>query len=149
MTINTTAIELTQKIRSTIPLSAAMQFSIIELNPGSILVRAPLAPNVNIHGTGFAGSLYSIAVLSGWALCTHIMAVHGMSGDLVVAKAEIKYRSPVTGDISCCASVSEAEIRVFQTDFATLGKSRLVLNVEVGAPANAVLQGTYAAVARE
>jgi hypothetical protein len=50
----TAAQALEQKIRTAIPLSAAMQFSIV-------------------HGTGFAGSIYSAAILTGWALCTHVM----------------------------------------------------------------------------
>ena len=33
-----------------------------------LTVEAELAPNVNVHGTAFAGSLYAIAALSGWGL---------------------------------------------------------------------------------
>ena len=62
-------LELQQKIRTGIPLSETMEFEIAELTPNLIRVQAPLAPNVNVHGTGFAGSIYSIAVLAGWALC--------------------------------------------------------------------------------
>ena len=61
---------LEQKIRGSIPLSDAMQFHIEALSLDAIEVVAPLPPNVNIHGTGFAGSIYSVAVLTGWALCT-------------------------------------------------------------------------------
>jgi thioesterase domain-containing protein len=139
---------LQQKIYRGIPLSEAMEFEISELTPNSILVQAPLAPNVNVHGTGFAGSIYSIAVLSGWALCTHIMEVRGMKGDLVVAGAEIKYRAPVTGDFSCISKASEADCQAFQADFESNGKGRLVLSVDVGDVPNAVLVGSYYAVAR-
>jgi thioesterase domain-containing protein len=69
----TTAQALEQKIRTAIPLSAAMQFSIKVLNQDEIQVSAPLEPNINVHGTGFAGSIYSAAILTGWALCTHVM----------------------------------------------------------------------------
>ena len=63
--MNDAALALQHKIHESIPLSEAMQFSIASLSRESILVTAPLAPNVNIHGTGFAGSIYSLAVLSG------------------------------------------------------------------------------------
>jgi thioesterase domain-containing protein len=141
-------LKLQQKILSGIPLSETMEFEIIELMPKSIRVRAPLAPNVNVHGTGFAGSIYSIAVLAGWALCTHIMNVREMAGDLVVASAEIKYRAPVTGEILCSSEASEADCRAFQANFETRGKGRLVLSVQVGEIPNAVLLGTYYAVAK-
>ena len=139
-------VQLQGKIRSTIPLSEAMQFSIFELNPRSIIVGAPLQPNVNIHGTGFAGSLYSIAILTGWALCTHIMSLRGMVGEMVVGKAEIKYRTPVTGAIECRAKVTESECHAFQQDFDTRGKGRLKLQVDVGDIPSAVVQGLYVAV---
>jgi len=140
--------ELQDKIRSAIPVSEAMQFSIAELSPHSILVRAPLAPNVNIHGTGFAGSIYSIAVLAGWGLSTHIMDQLGMDGELVVSRAEIKYRAPVTGPIECRAVAGEAEIGEFQDSFNNTGKGRLSLTIEVGDAPQAVLAGTFYAVAK-
>ena len=140
--------KLQEKIRGGIPLSETMGFEIFELTPNLIRVQAPLVPNVNVHGSGFAGSIYSVAVLAGWALCTHIMNVRGMVGDLVVASAEIKYRAPVTGNILCSSEASEADCRAFQTNFETSGKGRLVLSVEVGESPNAVLLGTYYAVAK-
>ena len=140
--------DLQNKIRSAIPISEAMQFSIEELSPHSIMVRAPLAPNVNIHGTGFAGSIYSIAVLAGWGLSTHIMNLLGMEGELVVSKAEIKYRAPVTGPIECRTVTSEAECREFQHNFNSSGKGRLSLTIEVGDAPQAVLSGTFYAVAK-
>ena len=129
-------------------MSEAMKFSIEELDSRSILVHAPLAPNVNMHGTGFAGSIYSVAVLAGWALSTHIMDVLDMDGDLVVSKAEIKYRAPVTGRIECRGVASEAECREFQDNFNQTGKGRLTLTIAVGDAPNAILSGTFYAVAK-
>ena len=115
---------LTQKIRSAIPLSESMQFSIDSLSQGEIRVSAPLQPNINIHGTGFAGSIYSLAVLSGWALCTHTMDELGMDGDLVVGKAEISYRAPVKGDIECFCEATEAQRQDFLQQFRDGGKKK-------------------------
>lgn len=141
-------IDLQNKIRNAIPVSEAMQFSIAELSSGSILVQAPLAPNVNIHGTGFAGSIYSIAVLAGWGLSTHIMDLLSMDGELVVSEAEIRYRVPVTGMIECRTVASEAERKEFQDSFINTGKGKLSLRIEVGDAPHAVLVGTFYAVSR-
>lgn len=140
-------VNLEDKIHRGIPLSKAMQFDISELTANSILVKAPLAPNINVHGTGFAGSIYSIAVLTGWALCTHIMDMRGMNGNLVVAGAEIKYLAPVNGEIVCRGEVSEAHIAEFYDSFKQRGKGRLSLTVEVGEAPEAILEGVYYAVA--
>ncbi len=136
------ATDLQNKIQSTIPLSEAMQFEIVELTEKSILVQAPLSPNVNIHGTGFAGSIYSLAVLCGWAMATHIIDLLGIDADLVVSKAEIRYRKPVNGDIECRCEVSESEINQLAGEFENKGRSRLVLDIRVG-DSQAMLNATY------
>jgi len=137
---------LQQKIRTTIPLSDAMQFGIESLDLDAIEVNAPLPPNVNIHGTGFAGSIYSVAVLTGWALSTHILETLEIDAELVVAKAEIRYRAPVTGDLQCNTRVSASEREQFIRGIREKGKGVLVLTIEVGNEPAAVLQGTYCAI---
>lgn len=144
----TAARALEQKIRKTIPLSAAMEFSIKLLNRDEIRVSAPLEPNINVHGTGFAGSIYSAAILTGWALCTHLMDELGLAGDLVVAKAEISYRAPITAALQCKCLVSEQQRDAFARGLLESGKGRLLLEVEVGDLPHAILQGTYIAVGR-
>jgi thioesterase domain-containing protein len=140
------ATTLEQTIRDSIPLSDAMQFSIQNLDMDGIEVSAPLQPNINIHGTGFAGSIYSVAVLTGWALCTHLMNELGMVGDLVVAKAEISYRAPVTSDLRCHCFATAQQRGDFQQDWHDSGKARLSLEIKVGDKSQAILQATYVAV---
>jgi len=142
----TAATALQQKIRRVIPLSDAMQFSIINLSQDAIKVVAPLEPNINVHGTGFAGSIYSLGVLTGWALCTHIMDELGIEAELVVARAEIRYRAPVNGDLECSCACSAVQRESFRQDLVAVGKGKLVLDVEVGGDRQAVLQATYIAV---
>lgn len=138
--------DLEQKIRAAIPLSDAMQFSIDRLDLDEILVSAPLEPNVNIHGTGFAGSIYAVAVLSGWALCRHIMETLEMDGDLVVAKGEIAYRAPITSAMECICRVDTEARENFVKGFTQLGKGKLELKIEVGDRPHAILQATYIAL---
>ena len=122
---------LEEKIRATIPLAAAMQFSIRELDVDRIRVAAPLEPNVNIHGTGFAGSLYSLAVLSGWALCMHLIETLELDAELVVGEAEIRYRAPVRGPIDCRTACSAAEREAFAAGVRDAGKGKMRLKVTV------------------
>jgi len=138
--------KLQQKIRRTIPLSEAMQFAIDSLDTGNIHVSAPLEPNVNIHGTGFAGSIYSVAVLTGWALCTHILEQAAVDAELVVAKAEIRYRAPVAGELHCATSVDAGQREAFLQAARAQGKGLLALEIQVGDDRQAVLQATYCAI---
>jgi len=142
------AIALTQKIRGAIPLSESMQFSIDSLSQEAIRVSAPLQPNINIHGTGFAGSIYSLSVLTGWALCTHIMDELAMDGDLVVGKAEISYRAPVKADLECHCQATAEQRQSFLQQFREQGKGRLALEITIGELPQATLKATFVAVAR-
>ena len=142
-----TATALEQKIRRAIPLSDAMQFSIRHLSLEAIQVAAPLEPNINIHGTGFAGSIYSVGVLTGWTLCTHIMEELGIEAELVVARAEIRYRAPVSGDLECSCACSEVQRESFRQGIVEVGKGKLLLDIEVGGDRQAILQATYIAIA--
>jgi thioesterase domain-containing protein len=139
---------LTRKIRGAIPLSDAMQFSIDHLEPGEIRVSAPLEPNINIHGTGFAGSIYSVAILTGWALCTHILDDAGVDAELVVGGAEISYRAPVTSGLECRCGANDDERELFLTGVRERGKDRLSLEITVGELPQARLQATFVAIAR-
>jgi thioesterase domain-containing protein len=139
---------LTQKIREAIPLSDTMQFCIDRLELDEIRVSAPLSPNINIHGTGFAGSIYSLAVLTGWALCTHIIDELGLDAELVVARAEIAYFAPVKDDLDCRASTDAAQRDAFLQSFRKRGKGKLVLDIVVGDLPQASLHATFVAVAR-
>ena len=140
--------KLQQKIRATIPLSEAMQFGIESLDLEKIDVSAPLPPNVNIHGTGFAGSIYSVAVLTGWALCTHILQEMEVESDLVVARAEIKYRAPVTGELRCSTGADSEARDSFLRNVRERGKGVLPLVVELGDRPDAVLEASYCAIFR-
>ena len=144
----TDADELTRKIHDAIPLSDTMQFSIDHLDLDGIRVSAPLSPNINIHGTGFAGSLYSIAVLTGWALCTHIIDESEIDAELVVARAEIAYRAPVESAIECRCQASVEQRDEFLQFIRERGKGRLVLDIAVGELPQASLHATFVAIAR-
>lgn len=142
------AAHLQQKIRRTIPLGEAMRFSIEELSYDAIRVSAPLEPNVNIHGTGFAGSIYSVAILTGWALCTHILEQAAVDAELVVAKAGIRYRAPVTGELRCVTVADAGQRDAFLRATREKGKGMLALEIQVGENRQAVLQATFCALSK-
>ena len=148
-TDNGAAAELEQRIRAAIPLAEAMQFHIESLSPGEIRVTAPLAPNINIHGTGFAGSIYSLAVLTGWALCTHLLDSAGIAAELVVARADIKYRAPVDARLECRTSAASAQREQFLADLTDSGKAVMALEIPVGSVPSAILTATYCALDRK
>ena len=126
-------------------MSQAMGYRITELTDRRISVTAPLAPNRNIHGTGFAGSLYGLGMLAAWGLCAHIIARAGLDADLVVVEATIRYRAPVRGDIACHCSITEDAAQAFIDHLAAKRRARVALEVAIGdGPAAVIHAKMYA-----
>jgi thioesterase domain-containing protein len=136
------AAALEQRIHDGIPLSRAMAFRIVALEDHAITVEAPLAENINVHGTGFAGSLYALGILTAWALCAHIIGRAGLQADLVVADATIRYHAPVCDDIRCRSTVSDSAAQAFVDTLRASGRARIGLEVAIGDPPVARIEAT-------
>ncbi len=123
-----------------IPLSGAMGICAEEFDGDTLTIRAPLAPNINVHGTGFAGSLYAIAALCGWGLVHLKLEEANAAGSIVIASANISYDKPCSGDLVARCSwgdQGDAWQRYLDT-----GKARFSLQCDVSSAA--ILQGSYA-----
>jgi len=123
--------KLQDKIHSSIPISEQMGYEIIDISETVIDTCAPLQLNINVHQTGFAGSLYSIAVLTTWSLSHHAIAIHHLDASLVVAKASIDYHSPVESDIECHCEVAADEMSKFINTLQQGRRARLTLEVAI------------------
>jgi thioesterase domain-containing protein len=94
-------------VNDTIPISQYMQWQIQSLQSDAIETLTSLAPNVNVHGTGFAGSVYSAGVATGWTLLKQWQEHHQYKATLVAAEANIKYCRPADDDLTCKARLDQ------------------------------------------
>lgn len=65
--------------------------------PGHLLL--PLAPNINDKGTAFAGSIFSLAVLSGYEIALERSNELNLSGNLFLLSSHITYHQPGLSDL--------------------------------------------------
>lgn len=79
-----------------IPISEHMGILLHQYTERTIETRASLNKNINLHGTMFAGSIYSLATLTGWGMLFLQMKQKGLSGEIVLGDASIHYHKPVT-----------------------------------------------------
>lgn len=105
----TTAAALEADLHRLIPLSAAMAVRVRCLTTETLALEAPLSSNHNHAGTAFAGSLYALASLAGWALLRETFHRAGLSPQLVLGHGEMRYRRPVSTDLSVLAHLPAAE----------------------------------------
>ena len=81
----------------TIPLSKAMNIQISYFDGQELITHCDASFNKNLHNTMFAGSIYTLATLSGWGWVYLQLQRQQLQGDIVLAKANIEYHAPITG----------------------------------------------------
>lgn len=80
----------------------------LDASPGSIAIQAPLEGNRNDKGTMFAGSIYSVMALAGWALARTICKEQAGISNVVISESQATYLAPVCSDATATASVDGA-----------------------------------------
>jgi len=113
--------QLESYLHREIPLAAAMEIRVADLDPHHIRLTAPLAANRNPHETAFGGSLATLAVVTGWALL-HVNLVDAFpTAELVISSHEVDYIKPVQADFSAECDLAESDLAGF---LAALPESR-------------------------
>ena len=80
------------------PIAKHLGVNIHNIEENSVYVKALLKNNINIHGTVFGGSLYSVGVLTGWILVKYLLDKNNITGNIFIKNANIEYKKPITND---------------------------------------------------
>lgn len=124
-----TAAELETYLHRNIPLSRAMAVSVIEVNPESVVLGAPLAPNVNVHETVFGGSAAALALLAAWSLLYLRMLGTGLNGHLVIQRNTVNFELPISGSFTAHSSFTRADAWApFAQTFMRRGMARITMS---------------------
>jgi thioesterase domain-containing protein len=109
-----------------IPLSQAMQVSVVEASDFCVVLSAPLQPNINHRETVFGGSASALSILSAWTLINFRLKNECINARLVIQSNTMKYEKPIDRDFKaiCTLEDSEAWLR-FIAIFNKKKRSRL------------------------
>jgi thioesterase domain-containing protein len=122
------AFDLEAYLHERIPLTRALGCQVVAADRGGVHLRAPLEPNINMHGTAFAGSLASLSLLSGWIWVVVALRDCGEQATVVVSRCEVDYLAPVDGELDVhCAAPEPAEWQIFSNSLRGDGRARLAL----------------------
>ncbi|WP_371193661.1 YiiD C-terminal domain-containing protein [Glaciecola sp. SC05] len=88
--------ELQRTWHEQIPITEHMGIKLYQYTELAIETRASLNKNINLHGSMFAGSIYSLATLTGWGMIFLQLKQKGLSGEIVLGDASIHYHKPIT-----------------------------------------------------
>jgi thioesterase domain-containing protein len=86
---------LQQTWHQTIPMSQAMNVHVCFYDQQRLITSCDTRFNKNLHNTMFAGSIYTLATLTGWGWVYLFLQEKQIKGDIVLADANIRYHAPV------------------------------------------------------
>lgn len=120
--------ELEHYLHEHIPLSKAMEVSVLEVQPQSITLSAPLAPNINHRDTVFGGSASAVAILAAWSLLHIRLSDESIASRLVIQRNTMSYALPIDGTFTAVAVMPSAEDWAqFLRMFKRRGKARITV----------------------
>lgn len=123
---------LEQTLHQEVPLTGHMGVHVRDYDGQELTITAELQPNINIHGTAFGGSLYSICAITCWGLLHLKLEEVGLAAHSVLADAKVSYRYPVKNDIEArCRLPSAAEFDAYIEKVRDEGRARIELTAEV------------------
>lgn len=126
------AARLEAHLEKEIPLTGAMQLSVVSWDGQALEVAAPLAPNRNHKATAFGGSLYSLAVAACWGWFTLRLWEEELDCDIVIQQATASYLNPVGQDFTArCAYSDDGAWRSLTAQLQRRGRARMTLEAEV------------------
>jgi thioesterase domain-containing protein len=122
--------ELEKRWHDEIPISATMGIRVHRFDDAVLETVALLQPNVNVHGTAFAGSQFSVAALCGWGQVHLQLSRAALTGSIVFVEGNIRCLAPVRADmLARCAWTPEADAAL--VTLRQTGRARIYLDVQV------------------
>jgi thioesterase domain-containing protein len=117
---------LEQYLHEHIPLSKAMDVSVVSFDAECVVLAAPLAPNINHRETVFGGSASALGILAAWSLLHLRLRAAAMEARLVIQRNTMEYDAPIAGTFFAHATLaSPHEWERFVEVFARRRKARI------------------------
>jgi thioesterase domain-containing protein len=132
-----------------IPLSKAMEVTVLEARPERVSLSAPLAPNINHRDTVFGGSASAVAILAAWSLLHIRLNEEGIASRLVIQRNTMSYALPMAGSFTAVAAMpSAADWALFLRIFKRRGRARIAVASELHFEGQVAgrLEGEFAAL---
>lgn len=112
-----------------IPLSKAIAVAVVEVTNKSVILTAPLQPNINHRSTVFGGSASALAILSAWTLINFRLKSEGINSRLVIQKNTMSYNRPITDNFEAVCSLKDEQVwKKFIKVLQKKHKSRITVN---------------------
>lgn len=139
--------EFEQLLHEQIPITKAMEFSVIEFTPSKVKVSAKLKPNKNHMSTAFGGSINCLMTICGWSMVYAIIKEVAPEVHIVIQKSNINYLLPIKDDFIAECELTDEESKLNFLDMYQRhkkGKLKLKVNCYDKDELLAEFEGQYA-----
>lgn len=136
--------QLATRVREHIPLTRHLDFQLESFADEQLILRAPLAANVNDKGTMFAGSQAALMALAGWCMTTLQAERMRPRMDVLAMQNSLHYQRPVTGDITIVVTATEEDLQRFRERLGSAQRAVLPIQAQ-GLNADGSLASSYQA----
>lgn len=102
--------ELKTYLYEHIPLSKAMEVDVVQAGADKVVLRAPLAPNINHRETVFGGSASALAILAAWTLLYVRLQQAGLQSRVVIQRNTMHYEKAIPDVFDAVATIAEAQV---------------------------------------
>jgi thioesterase domain-containing protein len=140
--------ELQTYLHEHIPLTRAMQVSVLRATEEGVVLSAPLAPNINHQETVFGGSASAVAILAAWSLVYVRLRQRVPKSRIVIRHNTISYERPMTGAFTARSSAPEpAAWQAFIRTLERRGRARVLMHavLECDGEQTGELEGEFVA----
>lgn len=117
------------KLKEQVPLITHMGIDVISWDGSTVVVEAPLEPNLNTHGTAFGGSLYCVGAMTGWSALHLTLMDAGHLPSVWLAKGEVAYLKPVRGVLRAQTTITPEQRQQILEGYE--GQGRVKTSIEV------------------
>lgn len=105
--IHSTA-SLERYLHEQIPLSAAMQISVLSATRDAVDLSAPIEANINHKSTAFGGSIATLGILAAWTLLHVRLLEEGLACEVVIQSSHVDYDKPISDAFIARSSLADA-----------------------------------------
>jgi len=135
----------------TIPMSKAMGLQISYYDSKQLVTHCDTQFNKNLHNTMFAGSIYTLATLTGWGWVYLTLEEHedNLQGDIVLAEAKIRYHAPIQGLVYGQVIASDVSGQFDNLAQGRNARIKLTAHVYCGENIAATFTGSYFVIPKQ
>lgn len=125
--------ELEKRFHEEIPMTKMMGLKLESLNDKELISTIPINININDKGSAFGGSSNSLAIISGWFVCTIIAKKLNLDNTMIaIIKNNTSFKAPITKNLICHTFLpNEEEIKKIESKIKEKASASIKLNAQI------------------